>query len=663
MSEHEIFVEALRREDDGERTDYLDRACAGDAALRRRVETLLRAHDEAGPFLERPAAEQFGVVSALQRGETDEVGHNPSDVGGGPGQSANEEGHELDFLEPPSRPGSLGRLGHYEVLEVVGRGGMGIVLRALDEKLHRTVAIKVMAAELAASASARKRFTREARAAAAVAHEHVVTIHAVEEDRRPPYLVMQFVEGISLQEKLDRSGPLGLEEILRIGLQVAEGLAAAHKQGLVHRDVKPANILLENGVERVKLTDFGLARAADDASVTQSGVIAGTPQYMSPEQAAGRTVDPRSDLFSLGSVLYAMCTGRPPFRADSALAVLRRVSDEPPRPIREVNPGVPGWLCDLIARFHAKDPSRRIQSASEAAESLAQSLARLQRPEMGLADPAVSGSQHAGLPEKPSLADRVSRPARRRWAAAAAVLVVLTAGLGATEATGVTRLSGTVIHLFNPEGTLIVEVDDPGVSVAIDGRDLVITGAGPKEIRLRPGPHRMTASKDGKVIRQEVVSITRDGRSMVRVSRSAGAAASPRAGGPAPEDLDRLVQLAQQNYERARTRYELGRDSIVDLLDAQEELVEAKLRRAASGGAEEEVDRLFGELVDVRQARMDQIKLRYEAGMVSRSELENVERAVIEARLRREESRATRGGSDTTPRQTPPEPGGPDSSH
>src|SRR5262249_38620446 len=163
-----------------------------------------------------------------------------------------------------------------EILEVVGRGGMGVVLKGFDEKLHRVVAIKVLAAELAVSGTARQRFTREARAAAAVSHEHVVTIHAVEEGHPPPYLVIQLGDGVSLQEKLDEEGPPGLKEILRIGLQVAAGLAAAHAHGLVHRDVKPANILLENGVERVKLTDFGLARAVDDASLTQSGVIAGT---------------------------------------------------------------------------------------------------------------------------------------------------------------------------------------------------------------------------------------------------------------------------------------------------------------------------------------------------------------------------------------------------
>src|SRR5262249_20062237 len=153
-----------------------------------------------------------------------------------------------------------------------------------------------------------------------------------------PYLVMEYVCGVSLQERLDRSGPLELKEVLRIGIQTAAGLAAAHAQGLIHRDVQPANILLENGVGGVKPTDLGRARAVDGAGLTQSGVGAGTPQYMAPEQAKGETVDHRADLFSLGSVLYAMCTGRPPFRASGSMAVLKRLCEDTPRPIQEINP-------------------------------------------------------------------------------------------------------------------------------------------------------------------------------------------------------------------------------------------------------------------------------------------------------------------------------------
>ena len=266
----------------------------------------------------------------------------------------------VDILAPSDRAGIVGRLGPYVVLENIGQGGMGIVLKALDERLGRIVAIKMLSPALASTALARRRFEREARAAAAVCHEHVVTIHAVDEDAGRPYLVMQFVAGQSLQERINRDGALGVEEVLRIGMQVASGLAAAHTQGLVHRDIKPANLLLENGAGRVKITDFGLARAIDDASITESGVVLGTPHYMSPEQARGEAVDHRTDLFSLGSVLFATCTGQPPFRAESTIAVLRKVSDDHPRSIRELNPDVPEWLAAIVGKLMAKDPRRQV---------------------------------------------------------------------------------------------------------------------------------------------------------------------------------------------------------------------------------------------------------------------------------------------------------------
>ena len=286
----------------------------------------------------------------------------------------------LDFLQPSDQPGSLGRLGVYEVSEVVGQGGMGIVVKAFDPTLHRVVAVKVLAPYLAHNPQARKRFVREAQAIAAVSHDHVITIHAIDESVEQPKIVMQFIAGQSLQQKLDTEGSLDLKEILRIGMQTAAGLAAAHAQGLVHRDVKPSNILLENGVQRVKLTDFGLARAVDDASLTHSGVIAGTPQYMAPEQANGDAVDYRADLFSLGSVIYAMCVGHSPFRASTTMGVLKRVCHDPPRPIQEINPDIPGWLCDIVMKLLAKSPADRFQSAKQVAASLEKWLAHVQQP-------------------------------------------------------------------------------------------------------------------------------------------------------------------------------------------------------------------------------------------------------------------------------------------
>ena len=286
------------------------------------------------------------------------------------------------LLSPASHPEMLGRLGRYEIEGLIGSGGMGVVFKAFDRELNRPVAIKVLAPFLASSGLARKRFSREARAAAAVVHPHVVPIHNVETERESPFIVMQFVSGESLQERIDREGSLELCEVLRIGMQVADGLSAAHDQGLVHRDIKPSNTLLEEDVDRALISDFGLARAADDASLTRTGIHAGTPQYMSPEQASGESIDARSDLFSLGSMLYTMCTGQPPFRAESSLGVMRKISDESPIPIRELNPEIPEWLCSTINKLMAKEKSERFQSAHEVKEVLESCLGHVQHPAM-----------------------------------------------------------------------------------------------------------------------------------------------------------------------------------------------------------------------------------------------------------------------------------------
>lgn len=287
---------------------------------------------------------------------------------------------EVTFLGPPTHPEMLGRLGRYEIERQVGAGGMGVVLKGFDTELNRPVAVKVLAQHLAHSGAARQRFAREARAAAAVVHENVVAIHNVETEGEVPFLVMQFVPGESLQARVDREGPLDSRQILRIGIQAAAGLAAAHEQGVVHRDVKPANILMEQGVERILLTDFGLARTVDDASLTHTGVIAGTPHYMSPEQAHGESCDYRTDLFSLGSVMYFMATGHPPFRADRAMGILHRICTDPHRSAWQINPDLDDELSDAIDRLLQKKPSRRFSSASALRECLTHALERIQAP-------------------------------------------------------------------------------------------------------------------------------------------------------------------------------------------------------------------------------------------------------------------------------------------
>jgi WD40 repeat protein len=464
-----ILAAAVEIAAEPDRRQFVEEACAGDAELKRQVQELIANHFRAGRFLETPAIERAAAACA-----------KPTCGGGAAPKPAGSDDDIRSLLSASPCLGALGRLGHYDVLERVGSGGMGIVYKALDSKLQRVVAIKIMTAALATSAMAQKRFTREARAAAAVRNEHVIDIHAVEDAGERPYLVMEYVSGRSLQERLDQCGPLAVPEVLRIGMQVAAGLAAAHAQGLIHRDVKPANILLENGVERVKITDFGLARAGDDASLTQTGQVAGTPHYMAPEQARGEAVDHRADLFSLGSVLYAMCTGQPPFRADATLAVLRCVVEKTPPPIRALNADVPDWLTAIIARLHAKEPAERFESAAEVSELLAGHLAHLREP---------------ALVPRPALPSASVRPSHaRRWQLAGVLVALLAAGLALAEATGVTRLTGAVRHALAPEESAAIKLD-PQPSV-LDRLDPARMPAGerfpwqPRELVAVLGEHR-----------------------------------------------------------------------------------------------------------------------------------------------------------------------------
>jgi eukaryotic-like serine/threonine-protein kinase len=285
---------------------------------------------------------------------------------------------KLDFLKPSSEPGRIGRLGTFDIVREVGRGGMGVVLHAYDPCLQRDVAVKVIDPQLANNEIARQRFCREARAAAAVTHDNLVAVHQVDEDEDSglPYLVMQLVIGESLEQRLKKVGRLSVLEVARIGMQAAAGLAAAHAGGLIHRDIKPGNILLEAPSDRVKLTDFGLARAAEDVKLTRTGFVAGSPLYMAPEQARGEEVDHRADLFSLGSVLYEATAGTPPFDGKTPLVVLRRVADETPASLSAVNPDVPHWLSNIVDKLLAKNPADRYQTAAEVAEVFAVELAR-----------------------------------------------------------------------------------------------------------------------------------------------------------------------------------------------------------------------------------------------------------------------------------------------
>lgn len=329
----------------------------------------------------------------------------------------------LEVLDPPTHPEMLGQIDEFIIEEEIGKGGMGIVFRGFDQSLNRPVAIKVMAPHLGSNDVARQRFEREAKAAAAVVHPNVVNIYRVStSNKERPYIAMALADGLSLQEYVSRHGPLDVKDVIRIGIQIASGLAEAHKQGLIHRDIKPANVLFEKDVSRILITDFGLARAADDVMMTHSGCLAGTPSYMSPEQVTGEKLDRRSDLFSLGSLLYFISTGRPPFQGESPFAVINQVARDVPKSPRNINIDIPHVLDRIILRLLEKDPMDRIQSAFELEDLLTKILAHLQEP-----------GQHKVPSVKATTSERRQIARRMSWVTASmigAVLLIVAAYMG-----------------------------------------------------------------------------------------------------------------------------------------------------------------------------------------------------------------------------------------
>lgn len=319
-------------------------------------------HCEAGRTLSRVENRQESAVDALTQGfRTESLGV--------------QVGRDYDdwrkLLAAPQGADEVGRLGPYRILRQIGAGGMGAVFEAEDPQLKRRVAIKIILPAHHADEIPRQRFLREARLAAAFQHDHVVPVFQVGEDKGILYLVMPFLEGESLDSRLKRDSPLSVEEAVRIARELCEGLAAAHERGLIHRDVKPANVWLEGERQRVKILDFGLARSQDDDTMlSTAGSILGTPAFMAPEQAAGHPTDERSDLFSVGGVLYLMLTGRPPFAGRNVMAILHALANDTPAPPGKLRHDLPPDLSELVESLLAKNPDDRPKSASAVVEAL-----------------------------------------------------------------------------------------------------------------------------------------------------------------------------------------------------------------------------------------------------------------------------------------------------
>ena len=296
----------------------------------------------------------------------------PSDFSPSPEQGSRAELPEFRPEFANQLPEGGCRLGGYELRSLLGRGAMGVVFKAFEPSLHRYVALKMLAPELAASPTARQRFAREARVSAAIQHENVVAIYAVRDAGGPSFLAMEYVAGSCLEARIQEHGPMPVVLHTATARQIASGLAAAHAKQIIHRDIKPANILIDAETGRAKLTDFGLARVADDARMTADGALIGTPFYMAPEIIQGESATHLSDLFSLGAVFYLMATGRVPFPGQTVAAVFNAVSSLEPAPPRKLRPSVPEWLDQLILRLLRKNPGERYPSAAAVATAISE---------------------------------------------------------------------------------------------------------------------------------------------------------------------------------------------------------------------------------------------------------------------------------------------------
>lgn len=435
------------------------------------------------------------------------------------------------FLAPAQEPDELGRLGPYRVLRVLGAGGMGVVFRAEDPRLQRPVALKAMLPKLAVTESAKQRFLREARAAAAIKHDHIVTVYQVDEDRGIPFLAMEFLEGEPLDQRLKRENKLSVPEVLRIGRELAEGLEAAHGRGLMHRDIKPANVWLEGKKARTKILDFGLAREnTSEAQLTQVGTILGTPSYMAPEQAQGLPLDHRCDLFSLGCVLYQASTGVLPFRGKDTIHTLIAVNSHNPPAPRELNPALPEPLSALVMRLLAKAPANRPASAGEVAQELAamaegNTTVRLPPPPRKV---LRKGTPSPTPPPQPA-------PAGRSWLPLVVTLVILLLGLGAAAFWLVPGLFQNQAE----QGTLVVEVPegeaDPGRLTIKQGDRQVkqLDLKAGKQVHLDPGTYRLEllGGRDGLKLDATEVALKGGDQRTVKLAfekPGAGQAGDPR---------------------------------------------------------------------------------------------------------------------------------------
>lgn len=433
-----------------------------------------------------------------------------------------------DWVEHENPAGRM--LGKYRVIRKLGHGGMGVVFEAEDCDLKRRVALKTMSPRMASVATSRERFLREARAAARVEHDHVCPIYQVGEEQGIPFIAMPLLQGESLESRLKR-GRLTTDQSLRIAGEVARGLAAAHAAGLIHRDIKPANVWIgekEGNQPRVLILDFGLAHLeTEDADLTQTGAVMGTPAYMAPEQARGQPVDFRADLFSMGALLYETLTGQKAFSGSSSASILSSLILDTPRSPSELVAGLPPALVELTMQLLEKDPARRGGSAAEIAGQLEQLRGQLASA-IGTTVPRnASPDQEPGTKPTPvtqsaSGGNRSGRSGANRWnwrtAVGAALLVAALLGVAAAGILVFQTRDGVLVVEFDEqtdlrfrEGKLQVH-DESGTLRYTIGPDL-------EQARIAPGNYRVSVvGADGMQLSTDRFEMTRGDRVILRVT-------------------------------------------------------------------------------------------------------------------------------------------------
>ena len=458
-------------------------------------------------------------------------------------------------LAESDNPEHLGKIAHYQVTQLLGSGGTGVVYKAIDTQLQRPVALKVLRPSL--GNMARERFVSEAQTAARLDHDQVVTIYQVGEANGLAYMAMQWLPGETLEGLLRRSPMLSNEMARNIFRQIALGLAAAHEQGLIHRDIKPANIWIESETNRVKILDFGLARVADDdPKFTETGMIAGTPSFMSPEQARGNVVDHRSDLFSLGCVLYRMISGQLPFQAPNVLATLQSIQRFTPAEPVEWNESADTKLNQLAICLLEKNANRRPQSAVSVLHALETEPDKwpFSVPESINDDAVVKlhSDPTSNESEKPS-PNSARNPVRQsrtqtgsgsrfvRWIALCAILFF---GFGGW------MYGNQIIRIVTGTGVIEIEANDPNIKIEVlqDGKTVkVIESESNQEIIIKEGQYELrAASAENQVeISPNELTLVRGGKQLVRVTIKTDALSSNSQ--PAPSQLNSSSSSAGTN--------------------------------------------------------------------------------------------------------------------